>query len=268
LTSISLNAACVAGLTVALACTGAVAGTAPAAGSGIAQREASAFATSDGHLMYSETHWLFVERGRPARLVLYRCPDGAAFARKLSRVEDEPQAPDFQLDDGRTGYREGVRHRGGAREVFVRKRSGAAEQSARLDSTPLPVIDAGFDAYIRSHWDAPAQGGVPFVLPSRLGTLNISIKRLADTRIDGRAARQYRLSLASWVGFALPHTDVAYDAQTRDLLRFIGMANIRGNDGDSVRARIVFDPARAHAATAGDLDAARRAPLDGRCPIP
>lgn len=267
MTSISLHAACLAGLTLALACTSSMAGTSPAAGNGIVQREGAAFATSDGRLMYRETHWLFTDRGRPARLVLYRCPDGAAFARKLSRVEHEPQAPDFQLDDGRTGYREGVRQRGGEREVFVRKRSGATEKSAPLDSTPLPVIDAGFDAYIRRHWDTPVQGSVPFVLPSRLGTLNIAIRRMADTRIDGRAARQYRLSLASWVGFALPHTDVAYDAQTRDLLRFVGTANIRSTDGDSVRARIVFDPARDHAATAADLDAARGAPLDGRCPI-
>lgn len=259
------------GLTGVLACASALAGTSPASGSGIRQLEGEAFATSDGRLMYRETHWLFEHQGQARRLVLYRCPNGAAFARKRLYVTGNPQAPDFQLDDGRTGYREGVRHQGEAREVFVRQNRDAQEKSAPLDSSPLPVIDAGFDAYIRSHWDTLGRGSsdtVPFVLPSRLGMLKFSVKRMDDTTVEGRAARQYRISLASWIGFALPHIDVAYDAGTRELLRFVGMANIQGNGGDNVRARIVFDPADERTASAAELDAARHAPLDGRCPIP
>jgi hypothetical protein len=257
-------------LCLGIACLGA--GARPAIADGIVQREGEAFATGDGHLMYRETHWLFEDGGRPTRLVLYRCPNGAPFARKLLHVTDVPQAPDFELDDGRTGYREGVRQRpGGGREVFVRKRRGAAEKSAPLDTTPPPVIDAGFDAYIRGHWDTLGRGGndsAPFVLPGRLGTLTINVKRLDDAVVGGRPARQYRLGLASWVGFALPHVDVAYDARSRDLLRFVGTANIHASDGGGVRATIVFDPARERPATAAELQAARNAPLDGRCPIP
>ena len=66
----------------------------------------------------------------------------------------------------------------------------------------------------------------------------------------------------------LPHIDVAYDARTRELLRFVGLANIRGSNGDNVRARIVFDPAATHPASPQALAVARAEPLDGRCPIP
>ncbi|MGA0586081.1 hypothetical protein ACO2Q2_02955 [Dyella sp. KRB-257] len=89
-----------------------------------------------------------------------------------------------------------------------------------------------------------------------------------DATVEGRPARQYRLGLASWIGFVLPHIDVAYDARSRTLLRFVGIANIHGSDGDNVRARIVFDPAKERMATPAELAQARQAPLDGRCPIP
>lgn len=267
-----LQAARAAGLTLLLACTGAAAADTPTPGAGIRQLEAVAYSTGDGHPMYRESHWLFTDEQGPGRLVLYRCPDGRPFARKLLHDDGSAQAPDFELVDGRTGYREGVRQAaGGGRVVFVRKSAAAAERSAPLDTTPLPVIDAGFDAYIRSRWDQLGQGdsdAVPFVIPSRLGTLTFSVKRIDDATVEGRPARQYRLSLDSWVGFALPHIDVAYDARSRALLRFVGIANIHASDGDNVRARITFDPMQERVATPAELAAARQVPLDGRCPIP
>ena len=137
-----------------------------------------------------------------------------------------------------------------------------------------PLLDsevATLETYIRSHWDRLGRGEsdtVPFVIPSRLGTLKFSVKRVDDAVVEGRPARQYRLSLASWIGFALPHIDVAYDARSRSLLRFVGLANVHASNGDNVRARIEFDPADERPATPADLMQARQAPLDGRCSIP
>lgn len=267
-----LPAARAAALTLLLGCAGTALADTPTPIGGIRQLEGRALATGDGHLMYRESHWLFDDAQGPGRLVLYRCPDGRPFARKLLHEDGSAQAPDFELVDGRTGYREGVRQAaGGGREVFVLKSAAAGERSAPLDTTPLPVIDAGFDAWIRGHWDRLGRGDsdtVPFVIPSRLGTLKFSVKRIDDATVEGRPARQYRLSLAGWIGFALPHIDVAYDERSRALLRFVGIANIHAGDGDNVRARITFDPTQERMATPAELAQARQAPLDGRCPIP
>lgn len=260
-----------AGLILAAASTGHATGAAPTDSTGIRQLEGRAYATGDGHLMYTESHWLYADHGVPARLVLYRCPDGRPFAHKWLREDGPAQAPDFELTDGRTGYREGVRRTGDGRIVFMQPGGGATERTAKLPDSPDLVIDAGFDAYIRQHWDRLGRGEsetVPFLIPSRLGALDFKVRRLDDALVEGRPARRYRLGLASWIGFALPHIDVAYDAANRELLQFVGLANIRGSNGDNVRARIVFDPVAAHPATPGALDAARAEPLDGRCPIP
>ena len=261
--------ACALGLTLALVCTATAAADKPTDTGAIHHFEGRASA-SDGHLMYTESHWIYDDGGNPSRLVLYRCPDGKPFARKIVHDDGSAQAPDFELDDGRTGYREGVRRAGGKREVFVRDSKSASERTATLNTSPMPVIDAGFDAYIRAHWDSIGKDGdtLPFLVPSRLGTLQFRIKRQADAQIEGRAARRYRLSLDSVLGFALPHLDVAYDAKTRELLTFDGIANIRSSSGKNVSASIVFDPANNSDVPRADLDAAAKAPLDGQCRIP
>ena len=263
--------ACALGLKLAGAIAVTARAQAPAAPGAIRQLEGKAYALSDGHLMYRESHWLYDDHGNPSRLVLYRCPDGKPFARKRLHDDGHPQAPDFELHDGRSGYREGVRTVNGQRIVFVRASRGAPERSAAFRTTPMPVIDAGFDAYIQAHWDQLGRHGsasVPFLIPSRLGTLTFSVKRLDDTVVDGRPAREYRLGLDSWIGFALPHITVAYDAQTQALLRFVGLTNIRGDSGDNVRARIVFDPGKDATVSGARLLAAEQAPLDGQCRIP
>jgi hypothetical protein len=264
--------ACALGLTLTL-----VAACTPAAASPTAYAvhyvEGRAMNPSSGKLMYVEAHWLYDNAGDDSRLLLYRCPDGKPFARKLIQANGYPQAPDFALTDARNGYREGVRSQAGKRVVYVRSSGSSIERNALLKTSPMPVIDAGFDAYIRSHWDRLGKNGsdtIPFLVPSRLGTLSFKVKRLEDTQIGGRDARQYQLGLASWIGFALPHIDVAYDEKTRELLRFNGIANIRSGDGDgdNVKARIVFDPGKDKEVSQSDLDAASSVKLDGKCPIP
>jgi len=261
--------ACALGLTLAWAAIAAAAADAPTGPDAVRYLEGKASA-SDGHLMYTESHWIYSDGGNPSRLVLYRCPDGKPFARKVVHDDGSAQAPNFKLDDGRTGYQEGVRGAGGKREVFVRNDKSTKERTANLDTSPMPVIDAGFDAYIRAHWDTMSRDGdtLPFLVPSRLGTLSFKVKRQGDILINGHAARQYRLSLDSMIGFALPHLDVAYDAKTHELLSFSGIANIRSSDGKNVDAKILFDPSKDKNVSRADLDVASKAALDGQCKIP
>lgn len=270
LTSPLHHRACALGLTLTLVVAFTTATASPTA-SAVHYVEAKAMNPSSGKLMYVEAHWVDDHAGDSSRLVLYRCPDGKPFARKLVEAHGHPQAPDFAMTDARNGYREGVRSEGGKRVVYVRQSGSSNERTAPLESSPMLVIDAGFDAYIRSHWDSLGKNDsdtIPFLIPSRLGSLNFKVKRLDDAQIGDYHARQYQLGLASWIGFALPHILVAYDEKTRELLRFDGIANIRSNGGDNVKARIVFDLDRAKDVTQADMDAARGEKLDGKCTIP
>src|SRR5258708_23751902 len=66
-----------------------------------------AYDLSSGELLFREAHYRYDADGVAQHLVLYRCPDGRAFARKLARDDGDAQAPAFDLVGARLNYHEG-----------------------------------------------------------------------------------------------------------------------------------------------------------------
>lgn len=200
--------------------------------------------------LYQEQHWLRMDGARPSeRLVVYRCPDGTAFARKRIDYRASLVAPEFRLIDVRSGYQEGLRRlAGGGTSLWVRTGMSAAERSAAVDNANL-VADAGFDTFIDRHWQMLVAGrgvALAFALPSRLQSLDFRVARVGQTQLDGEPAWIFRLRLGGWLGWIAPHIDVVYGQRSRRLLRFEGLSNLRDDRGETpLLARIDFPlPAR------------------------
>lgn len=239
----------------------ALLGTLSSHASAVEYYEGLAYAKGTERLLYRESHWLQEGGGR---VVLYLCPGGQPFARK--RVLGGGPAPDFEFDDARSGYREGVRTRGATREVFSRESKHTRERRKAIAASEIEIIDAGFDAYIRRQWDAltpPRQQRVSLLVPSRLEVMDF--KLAASARDDG--ARDYRLGLDAWYGRALPGIAVSYSAGGGRLLQFEGIGNIRDNDGKYAPVRIEFPSARHRDATVAERDQAGARPLVTRCRV-
>lgn len=207
----------------------------------LVQREvALASDLDDGAPLYREEHLVRRVDGDPAeRLVLYRCLDGVAFARKRVRYADAPTAPSFLLEDARSGYREGAeRTTAGTRVAWTAP--GEAEAAALLPPGPL-VADAGFDEWVRASWVPLTEGrtrSMQFLVPSRLRTYRFDV---APVGADDPSLRAFRLRLGGWFGWLLPSIEVAYDAETRRLVRFEGLSNLRDDAGDRpLKVRIEF----------------------------
>ncbi len=208
------------------------------------QREyAFASGLRDGAPLYREEHLVRQAEGRLAeRLVLYRCLDGVAFARKRVRYGDDPAAPSFLLEDARSGYREGAeRTPTGLRVAWTAP--GKTEAVAMLPPGPV-VADAGFDEWVRAAWE-PLTGGraqsMQFLVPSRLRSYRFEVSPVDAGTPELRA---FRLQLGGWLGWLAPSIDVAYDARTRRLVRFEGLSNLRDDAGKApLKVRIEFpDP--------------------------
>ena len=219
-------------------------------------------------LLYREHHLVRRAEGKPTeRLVIYRCADGTPFARKRVDYRRSMQAPEFSFEDARLGYREGLRRQGGTDTVWVRDARGETERSATLDDPAARLVaDAGFDEFIRSHWTPLVSGqSVPlrFAVPSRLQTLGFKVDRQGSVTLGKEQAETFRLKLGGLLGWVAPHIDVAYGRDSRRLLRFEGLSNLRSDDGRSqLVARIEF-PAPAVAAAEGQWRAADSQPLSG-----
>lgn len=219
----------------------------------------TAYARGSDTLLYREVH--LVDGAH--QTVIFQCPDGKAFARKQLRDDGFPMQPDFEFKDGRTGYEEGVRREGSNRIVYAREPGGEATQHA-LPNEPGAVIDAGFDAYVRAHWNAVTKDGVsiPFLV-TRRGRF-YPVKVTASESSEGM--RRISMKLDAWYGFATPVITVTYAEATHQLRRYEGPATIRNAKGKSIDVRIEFPPSdRRSDATPDSMGAALAAPLDGRC---
>lgn len=219
-----------------------------------------------GALLYEEHHLLRRDGDRPLeRRVLYRCPDGRAFARKRVQYAGSGRAPLFELVDERAGYREGTRATNGGIEAFVQTPREREERRATLDAGAALVVDAGFDEFVRSQWEALQQGEtvrLDFLVPSRLDTYGFTLKRVGRVGEGEAAASVFRLSLGGLVGLFAPDIEVRYRDADRRLMRFEGVTNIRTEGEDNLVARIDFPVARERAGVDAEAwDAALREPL-------
>ncbi|WP_426281496.1 hypothetical protein [Lysobacter soli] len=219
-----------------------------------------------GRLLYEEQHWIRTVGKERSRLVVYRCPDGRAFARK--RVIDTalPGAPDFEFDDARDGYREGVAGGSGTRRAYWRASRSAPVRERTVAVDADTVIDAGFDAWVRTRWNLLASGSaarVQFVVPSRDARIPIRVQRVDAPSAD---LVRFRLSLDSWLDFVAPSMQVTYDATTRRLRTFEGLGTIRESDGAPMKVRIDFPPAPQRLdASASAYEQALQVPLTNQC---
>ena len=228
----------------------------------------TAHAHNGTQVLYREVHFVYEAQGEQRQLVVYQCPNGSPFARKLLHDSPTSTGPDFDFIDGRSGYREGVRGNGAAREVYVQRSFEDAEHLQNLPERSGGVIDAGFDTYVRANWDALGKSSatVPFLVPSRFGFMNVRLSGSVNVTDHGQPIRKLRMQLDTWYGFALPEIDLSYALANHRLWRFEGIGSIRDNQGRNQIVRIEFPAdARQGDVHPGEVDAALAAPLVGRC---
>lgn len=209
-------------------------------------------------LLYREEHLLRRDGDTPVeRIVLYRCPDGSAFARKRVDYRGSTLAPAFELVDAH-GHREGLRREGGKTLVW----SGSATPKALGASRAPLVADAGFDEFLRQRW-TPLLAGQPqplaFAVPAFGRSLPFKVRSVpASPAVAGQ--HRFELRVGGVLGVVAPSIAVDYDARDRRLRRFVGMTNVRDARGELIEAEIDF-PHAPQPAEAARWQAAAALPL-------
>ena len=236
---------------------------------GAQSRHFEGTAYAGAKVVFKEEHFRFADRrGVTTQLVLYRCPSDEPFARKWVRDVANDEAPDFELVDARTGYREGVRSLDGRREAFVQTDLKSALRTVVLPPRADSVIDAGFDAFVSNRWDElDHTGHMSFVVPSRLGYLDMRIKSTDFETLDGEPVRHVRLGLDTWYSFVAPTIDLHYAGSDHSVRRFEGPSDILDSWGRRQVVRVEFPMSAVFPTpTQQEIDHAAALPLSDRCP--
>ena len=228
-----------------------------------------AYGVDTGQVRYREEHWLFEDGGVPTRLVLYRCKSGQPFASKIVHYRKNAWDPDFELHDHRDGYLEGAEYVQSTWRVYVKENAASRQQEDRLPEHTNTVVDAGFDDYVQTHWDALQSGRdltAAFLMPSRLAYVNVKLQPDGASTKDGVAVRRFRMKLDSWLGAIAPSISMVYSETAHRLLEFVGPSNIRDAGGKRQQVRIEFSPRDEPVPTSAQIQAAQRETLVDRCP--
>lgn len=202
---------------------------------------------SSGEPLYRELHEERWEAGRLVEdRVTYRRPAGEVFATKWVDYRTNPFTPDFELVNSATGHTEGLQRAADVLVVRYRASQGEPERSATLPFPAEFIADAGFDRFIEQSWDRLLAGETvvrPFLIPSRLGVVDMRIRRLARGAAAGERAIAFELAIDSLLlRLIVPAIRVVYDRSARTLLRYDGTSNLRGADGRNLDVTIEFSP--------------------------
>ena len=216
----------------------------------------------EGKAIYEEHNLVRFDCDQPAeRLVTYRCPDGQAFARKQVEYGTPLFAPTFRLEDQRFGYVEGFA-KGAA---FVQAGKAAEEEREAIDAGENLVVDAGFDEFVRQHWDALQAGksvSLEFLVPSRLSAYKFKLRKVRSETMFDEPASVFELAVSGMLGWFADPLEAGYRDSDRRLMHFKGLTNIRQTLDENIVAQIRFPPAREDASlTAATWETARAEPL-------
>lgn len=202
--------------------------------------------------LYCEYHYLSVEENNQV-LVEYRDLEQNLIASKQLRYSDNLLQPEVLQQDFRHGERREISFgqdpaQGEIEVVYLKPKSDQPKQVNLILGDNL-VIDAGFDAAIRSQWRQLLAGEIiamDFLSPVHLRTFNLSVRFVDAEDCSVRLAKpddelcfMIRPTNAFMNLIAKPLW-LVYEKATQRLLTYEGSVNLTTLEGDTLEANIRY----------------------------
>jgi hypothetical protein len=194
---------------------------------------------SGGRIAYVEEHDVRRDGERIVEAeTRYFSPEGRLIARLRSDYSRDPFAPEYVFEDFRTGTAEAVRWNEGSLELSS---NGRSRLLSRPEAVPM-VAGQGLDRFVRSRLEDLARGvevRVELALPSRLDSYGFRLRAAGEGRDD--SAIRVRIEPSSFLLRLLaPSIEADYEPGTGRLLRYRGVSNLSGDQGETLQVEIVY----------------------------
>ena len=199
-----------------------------------------AASAENGELLYREIHYRSDASASLSERVEYVNPSGELLVEKNLSGARSSITPEVEQNDLRNGTRFSIRDSGDSMDALYR-RGGQGFESSRIDKEERLVVDAGFDPYVRAHWQALRNGETiraEFFVPARLDTVKISIR---ETDAEQCAAIDSSVlclvvrpaGILRLVGWLVEPLYLAYEQGSQRLLMYRGISNLLDEYGES-----------------------------------
>jgi len=216
-----------------------------AANDNIGETVGKAYDLKSGELLYRETHCVSADGFD--REVIYQDAGGKLIARKVLDYSSGWITPSFVQYNHYSNESIEVGLDQGAVSMAVvdlDDRSASKRAVAQPGAASPVVIDAGFDGFVRQHWDelvAGASREFQFPFADRQSLVDLRIQPLScsyQTQTD----QCFRLDLANWLlRVVVKPIELGYDVASRRLTRYRGLSNIGDADGNGLVVDIRYD---------------------------
>ncbi|MFK7733753.1 MAG: hypothetical protein AB8B48_19190 [Pseudomonadales bacterium] len=204
-----------------------------------------AFQPGSTTLLYIEEHYKVADQ---LHKVVYLDANRELVAEKLIDYSANAYSPNVQVDDYRAKRATTIEHGDElCRVTIAGLDNGVDQDTATFKPEKHDVMDAGFDNYVRKHWDQLSQGETVkfrFMLPLRDSTIGLKVKPKQcedkdDVNNDG--AMCFRISPSNWLVSALAAPiDLVYERDTQRLLRFVGQGQLPDAEGRSMEVDLRY----------------------------
>lgn len=223
-----------------------------------------AYTLNGGEYRYTEHHEQQREDGRIKSWdVTYVGRNGETIATKAMDFSAHPTVPTYRMEIPADGYVEGIRRNDGW-TMFRRESRDADEQTQTFAIEEPMAADSGFDPLLRDHFQALQDGKTVdfrFAAAGRQGVIELRAHKIGETTFEGRPAVQFEAELdMMFINFFVDSLKLTYDPDTKRLLEYRGIGNMRGADGKVYPVRVTYardmpDVAREHGAPAAECGA-------------
>ena len=204
-----------------------------------------AFSYEGESLLYREVHCQLEDNLQ--REVFYLDPQGKLIAYKTLDYRHGSATPAFVQKDFQTDQKTEVSfEQDKIKLLYETKNTVASEKRLdfELQQTELPiVVDAGFDNFIRQHWDSLIAGESQrfrFALPGRgqLVDLKVSSSRCSYPSEQDQC---FVMNMDNWLYRMLVDSiELGYNPESRQLTRYRGLSNIEDANGDGITVDIRY----------------------------
>ncbi len=195
-------------------------------------------------LLYTEHHQFEYADGKPTTSqVEYRTPQGEVFGRKTLDFSRSLTVPSYEtrLHDGQ--YIEGLRYSDDAVVIYRSDDAGQSMDEKTLKLDDRSAADAGFNNLVLMHYDELLSGETVkfrFIAPNRQISVRFKAEFVGQREIEGLAVVDFKVAVASLLGLFVDPLRLSYDAQTRHLIEYRGLSNVRNAQGELYEVRIRY----------------------------
>ena len=188
-----------------------------------------AFRQGSDTLLYRERHrYSTLKDNTHQQDVIYTQPDGTPWAQKKLHYDQPPTAPSFTLTDSRN--QESLQVTVESEHISILHSHNDKQHTAKVEIQSPLVVDAGFDPFVRQHWQSLHQGESEtffFLLPRR--------ERLVELKLSSRPCAEYdpdlflclSLDINNWFLRMLVDTvELTYQRSDKRLVQYRGVSNL------------------------------------------